>query len=108
MTVSAKLADWSLLQEPGVMEAAERAARKVARLHRTFEVDDLLQETYILLAERTETYRSAIERDSAGGLGLMTHELSRDLGDRIKRESGRRARTESYEAHLESLDDERQ
>lgn len=98
MTVSAKLADWSLLEEDGVMDVAEQVARKVAAWL-GLEADDMLQDAYVLLATRPEAMRRALaERELAG----LSQVLMQDLSDQHKRGAEKAARTESYDALVES------
>lgn len=73
-------ADWSILDEEGVVEIAESAARKVARKYQAADVEDLLQQAYIILATKTAEMRAALE----GGKSHLFRVLWQDLTNLAK------------------------
>lgn len=69
--------DWSVLELPGVMQAAENAANAVARQYQgVVERDDLLQEAYIIVATEFVRTREYVEAEA---LGLLFWRLKQRL-----------------------------
>jgi hypothetical protein len=92
--------DWTILGLPGVMEVAEKAARKVAFDYSVaIEEDDALQEALIMLATR-QSLRDCLHNEALG-LGALHHALYSDLVDKVKREAEKRCGHVSYEASRE-------
>lgn len=88
-------ADWALLDVEGVREAAQKAARRVARQYTRVEYDDLLQEAYIVIATHPRQMRMALEEE---GLGRLHHIVWCDLTNLAAKETRRLERNTSYEA----------
>jgi len=100
--VTTQAADWSVLDRPGVLALAGRAARRIADGYEdtlTMEYDDARQEALILLATKPAMVSECLS-NPALGLGVLYHRLVLDLVDQVKTEAGRRIRHTSYEAAL--------
>lgn len=92
------MTNWSVLENEGVAEVIERAARRVAgnpRYANATEYDDLVQEGRILVA--TEPDLLAVVDEP----GLLHHRLVQDLSDLVKTAGRRRDRTVSYDELIE-------
>ena len=82
------MTDWTVLELHGVMDAAEKAARRVAAEYSKWvEFDDMLQEGYIHLASDHEHVRRLVNEDK---LDWVRYELYRRLSDVADKEYRRR------------------
>jgi len=96
--------DWTVLEIEGVMEVAERAARKVAgKYENTTEVEDMLQEAYIILALMPQRVRECSEGVRGATLGTLCYELEHDLVDKIKRTAEKRSQLVSRDFLIERV-----
>ncbi len=86
--------DWSLLEDPEVLAIIDSSARSVIRQWGTYVTeDDLKQEAYLNLAEKTKAARDALSK----GYGLLHSFIWCDMVDYARAQS-RRAQKISYEA----------
>ncbi|WP_327292413.1 hypothetical protein [Streptomyces sp. NBC_01198] len=95
-SVEEAMVDWSVLDVEGVREAAEKAARRVARQYDRLEFEDLRQEAYLALAAHAGQMRAAL---AEGGLGRLHHAVWCDLTNLAAKETRRLERNTSYEAN---------
>ncbi|WMI34770.1 hypothetical protein SEA_MARAV_48 [Streptomyces phage Marav] len=96
-------ADWSILDEEGVIGVAEVVALKAAEQYGlTLERDDAYQECLVLLATRHRQAREALSVST----GVLHNWLWQRLRDKTLTEAKHRSRGQSYEAALESFNPE--
>lgn len=87
--------DWTILDEPGVMDTCLKQATKVAaRFKGVTETDDLLQEAYITVAAHAREARSYLD---GGRPGLLANMVWADLMDIARAEGRRKTREVSWE-----------
>lgn len=87
--------DWTVLDVPGILDIAGKAARKVSQQYEhTLEFEDAQQEAYIVLASNGDVVREYL---AAEQFGLLHNWLYQRLVDNVKTEAGHRATQVSYE-----------
>lgn len=92
-------ADWSVIENPEVIELIHKAARKVGVDYASVcEEDDARQEAFILCAGRAERIRDQLAN---GQRGHVYHELHCDLVDLYKRQADKAHQTIHIERLLE-------
>lgn len=92
--------DWDVLKVEGVESVITQAARSISknvRYRHAVEIEDLEQESRILVATKEDLQECAYE----GSLGLLHTRLVRDLINAVETEARRGDKTVSYDALLE-------
>jgi DNA-directed RNA polymerase specialized sigma24 family protein len=97
--VTADGQDWSVFDDPEVLQVVRKVAAKAAYRYGFVEAEDIVQEASLMVASRADL----IEAVETGELGLLHHRLWCDVVDSLKGAASTEA--EDAEEHHASLND---